>query len=160
MEALRIYVADLAEYNNGTLKGIWIDLPCDNIMDKVQEMLGSNEEWAIHDYELPFNISEYEDLEEINDIAREYEDLEECDIKRVNYLINDQGVNFKRAICEYENVDIYENMTLEDLAYELVEEGCFGVIDPAIANYIDYAAIARDLSFDYDQIDNDLFRAA
>ena len=39
-------------------------------------------------------------------------------------------------------------MTLEDLAEELVSDGCFGDIPDSIVNYIDYAAIARDLSFD------------
>ena len=157
---IKIYVADLAKYNEGTLHGIWIDLPCDNIHDQVQEMLGSNEEWAIHDYEAPFRINEYSDLDQLNTIAEKYQELEDHDIKRVNYLIDNNGSTLNEALEQYQDVDIYEDMSLEDLAYELVEEGSFGEINPTIANYIDYEAIARDLSFDYTVIDNDLFRSA
>ncbi len=47
------------------------------------------------------------------------------------------------------DVDIYEVDSLNDLAERFVDEGLFGEIPAAIANYLDYDAIARDLSFDY-----------
>ena len=157
---IKIYVADLAKYNEGTLHGKWITLPNEHLWNEVQEMLGSNEEWAIHDYEAPFNISEYEDLDKLNTIAEKYQELDDQDIKKINYLIDNNGSTFDEAIEKYEDVDLYEDMSLEDMAYELVENGCFGEINPTIANYIDYEAIARDLSFDYTVIDNDIFRSA
>jgi len=40
-------------------------------------------------------------------------------------------------------VDVYE------LAEQFVDEGLFGEIPTAIANYLDYDAIARDLGSDY-----------
>ena len=46
-------------------------------------------------------------------------------------------------------VDIYSDMTMQDLAIEFIDEGLFGEIPQPIANYIDYSAIARDLSIDY-----------
>lgn len=46
-------------------------------------------------------------------------------------------------------VDIYADMTMQDLAIEFIDEGLFGDIPKPIANYIDYSAIARDLSIDY-----------
>ena len=36
---MRIYVADLAAYNNGILSGAWIDLPSNDIMADVQDVL-------------------------------------------------------------------------------------------------------------------------
>ena len=55
---IKIYVADLAAYNNGILHGIWIDATddLDDIQEQVNEMLASSpeemaEEYAIHDYE-------------------------------------------------------------------------------------------------------------
>lgn len=47
------------------------------------------------------------------------------------------------------DVDIYELDSLTDLAEQFVDEGLFGEIPAAIANYLDYDAIARDLGFDY-----------
>ena len=156
---MRVYIADLAEYNNGTLKGVWVDLPSADIHQEVKEMLGSNEEWAIHDYELPFSISEYEDLDELNTLAEQYQDLDDQDIKKINYLIDHTGADINEALDQYNLVDIYEDMSYEDLAYELVDSGCFGDMpDNALKNYIDYEAIGRDLSYDYVQIDNDLYR--
>lgn len=41
---------------------------------------------------------------------------------------------------------------LKELAEQFVDEGLFGEIPKAIANYLDYDAIARDLGFDYSEI--------
>ena len=53
-----IYVADLAAYNAGKLRGEWIDAnqDVDNIRAEIEKMLSSSpelfaEEYAIHDYE-------------------------------------------------------------------------------------------------------------
>lgn len=67
----RIYVASLADYNEGRLHGVWIDAAqtADEIMDAVRAMLRSSpcpsaEEWAIHDYEGfgPLQLYESEDF--------------------------------------------------------------------------------------------------
>jgi len=54
----RIYVACLAAYNNGKLRGEWIDANQDDdaIFDDIKKILSTSpeplaEEWAIHDYE-------------------------------------------------------------------------------------------------------------
>jgi len=46
-------------------------------------------------------------------------------------------------------VDIYHCSSMRDLAEELVDNGLFGDIPEHLANYIDYDAIAADLSCDY-----------
>ena len=46
-------------------------------------------------------------------------------------------------------IDLYELDSLKDLAEQFVEEGLFGEIPASIRNYLDYDAIARDLSMDY-----------
>jgi antirestriction protein len=74
----RIYVASLADYNEGRLHGAWIDAAqtTSEIMDAVRAMLRdspspSAEEWAIHDYEGfgPLTIHEYEDFETVARVA-------------------------------------------------------------------------------------------
>ena len=50
------------------------------------------------------------------------------------------------------DVDIYHCESLKDLAAQFVEEGLFGEIAETIIHYIDYDAIARDLSMDYSEM--------
>lgn len=46
-------------------------------------------------------------------------------------------------------MDLYYLDSIEDLAHQFVEEGIMGDIPKHLEHYIDYVAIARDLSFDY-----------
>lgn len=45
-EEIRIYVADLAAYNNGKLHGIWIDATqaLDDIQEQINELLANSPE--------------------------------------------------------------------------------------------------------------------
>lgn len=51
------------------------------------------------------------------------------------------------------DVDLYHAESLRDLAEQFVDEGLFGEVPPQFQFYIDYDAIARDLSFDYTEIE-------
>ncbi|WP_277057567.1 antirestriction protein ArdA [Trichlorobacter lovleyi] len=151
---IRIYVASLAKYNEGRLVGRWIDLPCDDLWKQVEEMLDDDEEWAIHDYEAPFSISEYEDLDQLNEVA---ELEEEYDLPRLAYLV-DQGYDLDQALEKYEDVTFYRGMSLEDVAVSLVEDGIFGTIPDNILCYFDFEKLARDLDIDgYDEQDAGVF---
>lgn len=60
MEEMRVYIANLGKYNEGELVSAWFTLPVD--YDEMAGRIGLNnryEEYAIHDYELPFEIDEY-----------------------------------------------------------------------------------------------------
>lgn len=52
-------------------------------------------------------------------------------------------------------VDLYQADSLADLAAQFVEEGLYGEIPELLRNYIDYDAIARDLSVEYGEIQLD-----
>jgi len=76
--APRIYVASLSDYNAGRLHGAWIDAAqdVDGLHDDISRMLAESpnfhaEEWAIHDHDgfAPLDLSEYESLEFISDVA-------------------------------------------------------------------------------------------
>lgn len=47
------------------------------------------------------------------------------------------------------DIDIYPDMNMRELAEQFVDEGLFGDIPANLACYLDYDAIARDLSVDY-----------
>ena len=75
---IRIYIADLAAYNNGRLHGVWIDATQDpdDIQEQINEMLADSpeqdaEEYAIHDYEGfgRYGLGEYEGIETAHEIA-------------------------------------------------------------------------------------------
>ncbi len=61
-------------------------------------------------------------------------------------------------------IDIYELDNMKELAEQFVDEGLFGEIPKSIQSYLDYDAIARDLGFDYNEIEmggqNLIYRAS
>jgi len=52
----------------------------------------------------------------------------------------------------FEDIDIYYDMSFEDLAWQFIEEGLFGDIPDHLVNYLDIEKMARDLSYDYNEI--------
>ena len=97
MEEMRVYIANLGKYNEGELVGAWFEPPID--MDEVRERIGLNEqyeEYAIHDFELPFEIGEYTPIEEINRLCEMVEDLP-------GYIRDNMGSDvYKRQIYSWE----------------------------------------------------------
>ncbi|MDE1153722.1 MAG: antirestriction protein ArdA [Micavibrio sp.] len=86
--------------------------------------------------------------------------LEACDEwsedekRKVIIAVGESGYSFdfdKNSPDDFE-VDIYEVDSLKELAEQFVDEGLYGEIPKAIANYLDYDAIARDLGYDYSEI--------
>lgn len=145
---MRIYVGTYGNYNNGSIKGEWIDLPCDNLDEKLLFIFGEGDhEYMIQDFEADFKIRECEDLTSLNAFAEKYDALSEHDQKKVCYLIED-GEDREDALEGIEDVIFYEDMKMVDVVENMVDEGLFGDIPKAIQNYIDYEAIARDLSYD------------
>lgn len=81
---IKVFVSNLAKYNDGELTGQWTTLPvCDvneDILDKLD--LGGNShdgyyhDWFISDYEAPFKIDEYDDLYALNELAEALEDYD------------------------------------------------------------------------------------
>lgn len=169
---MRVFITDLEAYNNGLLVGNWYTLPMgeDTLEECIQEVLTlgrkalksshNHEEYFITDWECDYkDIGEYENLEALNTLADEVEALDDYDMKRYTAM-RDNGYSHEEALEGYDDVSLYEDTTLEDLAYMFVAEGLYGEINPSIINYIDYEAIARDLSFVYTEVNNDVIRVA
>ncbi len=159
----RIFLTDLSAYNQGYLVGEWIDLPCDNLHEKLAAILkegeavcndGTHEEYFITDYESLFTIHEFEDINLVNDKAATLETLDETELKKLKFL-EWQGEDFSNALEKLDDVMIYENMSFEDLAYELVDESW--EVPEHLLNYIDYDKFASELEMDYTDLDGDLF---
>lgn len=149
MEEMRVYVANLGKYNEGELVGAWFEPPID--YDEMAERIGLNEfyeEYAIHDYELPFEIDEYTPIEEVNRLCEMVEDLPGYIQDNLKEL---QGYfSSLEDLCEHQDDIILwsgcEDMA--DVARRMVEEGALGEIPAHLQNYIDYEAYGRDLSME------------
>ena len=153
---LKIYIANLGKYNEGELVGKWVELPCENLGEVLKE-IGvvdgtAYEEYAIHDYESDIEgleIGEYDNIFSLNEIAEKLNELLGYDKKWLEAYLAASGEGLLTALEQFENYSsFYEDMTLKDVAEELVSNGYFGDIPDYIVNYIDYAAIARDLNCD------------
>ena len=150
MEEMRIYIANLGKYNEGELVGAWFTPPVD--FEEVKERIGLNdeyEEYAIHDYELPFEIDEYTPIEEVNRLCEMVEDLPEYIQEELSELQSYFGSI--EELCEHED-DIICHSGCDDMAdvarCYLEESGQLGELPAHLQNYIDYAAYGRDMELE------------
>lgn len=143
----RIYVADLAAYNNGKLHGVWIDaaLELEDIQEAVAKMLkaspeGFAEEYAIHDYEGfgSYRVSEYEGLESVHEVACFIEEHEELGAELLAHF---SSIDEARTAIDENYAGCYESVA--DFAEELTEDSV--QIPESLARYIDYNAMAYDM---------------
>ena len=143
----RIYVADLAAYNNGKLHGIWIDaaLELDDIQEAVAKMLkaspeGFAEEYAIHDYEGfgSYRVSEYEGLQSVHEVACFIEEHDELGAELLTHF---SSIDEARTAIDENYAGCYESVA--DFAEELTEDSV--QIPESLARYIDYNAMAYDM---------------
>ncbi|WP_319413866.1 antirestriction protein ArdA [uncultured Cohaesibacter sp.] len=168
MSDLRIYIADLAAYNAGCLRGGWIDLDgvtsTDDVWDEIKRrrLLGRNgDEWneyAIHDHEGfgSMLLGEYSGLDTAVNVAILKGEAEEDDIPWeavIGYAENmgrwpDNTIDIRdRWVGEHNNFREY--------AEELFDDCYANEVPEFIQNYIDYDAYARDLAMDYLVIDSE-----
>lgn len=149
MKDWKLYIVNLGKYTEERLVGEWFTVPVN--MEEVKEKLGLNdeyEEYAIHDYELPFTIGEYESVERINDLYRQLEDADEAVLSDLKELISAIG-SVEELVKNLDNLIFYPGVdSVEDLARELVEDGCYGTVPDHLRGYIDYEKIARDLNIE------------
>ena len=99
----RIYVASLADYNDGRLHGAWIDAAQDvqALRRCIQNMLDASpspgaEEWAIHDYE-GFEFVQLSEFESIETVSRAALGIAEHVHRAQEYLFGRDARNIERV---------------------------------------------------------------
>jgi len=151
-DEIKIYVADLAAYNNGKLHGVWINAldELDEIQEQINKMLadspeGFAEEYAIHDYEGfgGYSLSEYEGIQSAHEVACFIEEYPETGGKLLDHF-SDIGEARKAAEDNY--CGCYKS--LADYAEELTEET--SEIPEHLQYYIDYEKMGRDMELNGD----------
>lgn len=152
-EEIRIYVADLAAYNNGKLHGIWVNAcnVLDDILAQIHEMLadspeGLAEEYAIHDYEGfdGYSVSEYEGISSVHVIACFMEEHPTFGGELLSQF--NGNVEEARQAIEDNYCGCYSSV--EDYAQQLTEET--SQIPEHLALYIDYERMGRDMEISGD----------
>lgn len=149
---IKIYVADLAAYNNGYLHGVWIDatLDLEDMQEKINAMLAASpvddaEEYAIHDHEGfdGYSLSEYAGLETAHDVALFIEEYPEFGAALLSHFgdLDDAKKAAQDSYCG-------SHSSLADYAQELTEETT--EIPESLRHYIDYDSMARDMELNGD----------
>jgi antirestriction protein len=172
LEGAKIYVADLAEYNDGRLVGKWFDLSdysdASELMVAIQEMLDEqtakdkhgevHEEWAVHDFEgFPRSFySEYmgeKDFEKLYQIAEVANDRG-LPIDVLMEAVADFGADEDEieriAEAYYTSIPASMGNESRDFAYEYIDS--IGSITDAVSNpdfYFDYESFGSDARMDY-----------
>ena len=152
-KTIKLYIANLGKYIEGELVGEWFDLPCD--MNEVANVIGLNnqyEEYAIHDYEAPFKIGEYDSIDKLNEIQESININVDAELFPFIETIAEQWFNGDiLEMCEsMDDITVYiDCMTIEDVAYVIVENS--GMLDSCsdeIKRYFDYSAFGRDIEIE------------
>ena len=151
---IRLYVADLAAYNNGILHGVWIDATEDleaiwnqiNAMLKASPVEEEAEEYAIHDYEGfgSYSVGEYSGIEELHEVA--------CFIEEFPEIGSDVLANFSDDL-EQARKSLEENycgchQSLADYAQDLTEST--SEVPKHLEFYIDYDRMGRGMEMSGD----------
>ncbi|MBC1565074.1 antirestriction protein ArdA [Listeria booriae] len=151
MEQMQVYIVNLGKYNEGISQGAWFNLPV--AYEVVAEKIGLNkqyEEYAIHDYEAPFKISEFNNLDFLNRIANQIEEKQgNPAIDYLDKFVEDGWYeNFEDALDGIGAVHICENCsTMQDVAIEFVESQSYYSDMPSIISFnINYEAVAKQLA--------------
>ena len=114
-----------------------------------------NVDLEIKEFNLPIDMDLVNNFIKKNDkeiLDLKYTDINKLNkyyIKKIHFLIEEGFANnLDEALEKCKNIYIYENQTMEQIAYNHIQE-CYGnVIDNLyhlVANNIDYSGIARDL---------------
>jgi len=153
---INLYIANLGKYTEGILKGGWISLPAEE--EDIQEFLKNNvglnevyEECAIHDYECEFmEISEYDNIFYINEVAEMLENLDEYDQEKLKAIMEYDSYDILEAIENIDDYILYEDITNdEELGEYLFLESGYDVPE-YLEYYIDYEKFGRDYRLNAD----------
>ena len=159
---LNVFINTWGNYNeNGADGGEWITLPMDpdvleDELKKISDAMGDfDPEYCIHDYEWtteiePRDIGEMENITELNEELQELDGLDEWDQKEIAAAMEAFGYEFKEAHERQQRgcFIFYAGMDLQEVAEQIADDCYLYNAPDFLARYFDYAAFARDLSFD------------
>ncbi len=157
---MNIYITNLGKYNEGELVGEWLELPATKEeIERVLERIGISEdpdengnyyeEYFITDYETDVDgleIGEYDNLEDLNELAEAIEDNEEAAAALVyqGYKTAEEIKNNLDNVIYITTLRPWED-TEEAVGYYFAKECGSLNIPEEIEMYFDYKAYGRDI---------------
>lgn len=139
---IKIALTNLEKYNEGELIFEWVELPCDDFYE-VLEQIGNPEEYFISDYECEIphiEIHEYASLDELNELAENLSTLQSYELKTIEAIIEVDGSDVEEAIDIVKDGRCYfhETDNFEDFIDEMIDNGFFGDITDEVREFLDY----------------------
>lgn len=149
VDDMQIYIANLGKYNEGELTGSWFSFPID--FEDVAEKIGLNdeyEEYAIHDYELPFQIDEYTSIDYLNRIYEMLQEIEgEPIYDEIGEILGYWFTDIEDLLEHKDDIICYSDcQSMADIAeYYIEETGVLSGMPENLRYYFDYTAFGRDM---------------
>lgn len=151
----RIYVANLAAYNAGRLKGKWIEpsTDADEMAEQIADAIGGNvdrDEWAFHDYDAFPNMGETPPLEDVAEMAELLEEHPYAIVRAAQSFVDRDDVDALRDFLD-EGYGVYESKS--DYVEQLVDVmgGPSALGKQTIDSYFDYDAFGHDVALEDDE---------
>lgn len=153
MQEMRVCLRNIESVHEDQLKEEWFYLPID--LDSMKERLGVNDEkeYMVVDYDLPFAIDEYVQVEELNRLYHLAEELEGTPFEKDCKLIQQEYFeSFEEMVENIDEIKYYPNCkNMTDIARYLTEETSeFSEIPDHLKTYLNYEAMGRDLEISRD----------
>jgi len=143
---MQVFIVNLDRYKEDQIRGSWFEPPID--LEEMKERIGLDEEYkeyAIFDYDLPFEIEESTSVSEINRICGAIGEIEGSPL--YDALSEVQRHWFGSIEELLENIDdiMYypDSESMTDVARVFIEENID--IPSHLQKYMDYEAYGRDL---------------
>ena len=169
LNEIKLYIVNLASYNEGNTRGAWFTLPVD-WEEVVQELFEPHEldefgnpqgDHAIHDYEAPIAIREYTSISYLNELAEVFSTLTEEEMKIIIALNEADYVRDPAMAREIlDNVSLYPDCKdMSDIAELYVNERLSSNEDrDFILRHFNYKSYGEELDSEgsYIHVEDDL----
>ena len=156
---MKIFITNLAKYNEGVLKGEWVSLPMDEkkLWSKINNILGIDEELFISDYEAPISIDEFDNISDLNVFAENLGDIQEKDevIAAISKEVLGDGYSRDELLRILSDREYYvvEDVWVESELAIKVEESLLpfdyqAAEEAGVSGYIDWNTVGREMLID------------
>lgn len=145
MDEMKIHVVNFNKFKDGEPVDGWFNLPVS--VDSIKDSIGNHKEpdrFEIVEYDVPFEVSLNESVEQMNELARMALDLG----YPLNELIDELRSYYRNVREVYEHRDelcCYVGIDMTELAKEFVSKDYWGELPEFIMPCIDYAALGSRL---------------
>jgi len=137
---IKLFLANLENYNNGEIVGEWVELPID---------LNNSEEYIINDYQTNIEglrIGKYDSIQELSELEDEYDSLSIKEQTTVKSIMEwEYYSDIKDAIYNVNNFVLIEGVTNdEEYGNYIIEYNLMGEAPMFLIKYIDMERLGND----------------